>query len=88
MIRGPTGDIADMWSLLTAAAASGGGGLFIWLVAAFLVVAFPLSIIRYHKRGPAVGWVPSRWRPRLNRWYTDRDWEAPYDEDGKKTRRW
>ncbi|HEX3393969.1 MAG TPA: hypothetical protein VHS52_05530 [Acidimicrobiales bacterium] len=36
------------------------GGWLTWPVLAFLLVAFPLSIIRYRKRGPALGWVPRR----------------------------
>jgi hypothetical protein len=76
-----------MWGVV-AAAGSSGGGVFVWVVAAFLVIAFPLSIIRYHRRGPAVGWVPRRWHSRLSRWYTGQDWEAPFDTKGNKTQRW
>jgi hypothetical protein len=77
-----------VWNVVAAAATKGGGGIFLWIVIAFLVVCFPLSIIRYRARGPAVGWVPRRLRNRLNSWYTERGWEAPYDADGKKKQRW
>jgi hypothetical protein len=60
------------------------GGWLIWPVLAFLLVAFPLSIIRYRKRGPALGWVPRKWRSKTNSWYTRHGWEAPYDADGNK----
>jgi hypothetical protein len=70
-------------------AASGASTWVGWAVAVLvLFVGVPLSILRYRKRGPALGWVPRRWRGKTNSWYTARGWDAPYDASGKKRQRW
>jgi hypothetical protein len=77
-----------MLIITMAVGASVGGGWFLGVVVALLLVGFPLSAWRYQKRGPALRWVPRRWRAKTGRWYSDRGWEVPYDADGNKTQRW
>lgn len=62
---------------------------WLWVpVAAFMAVVFVLSIVQYRRRGPAVGWVPRRFRARVNAWYLRHDLPQPYDHDGNKVQPW
>ena len=60
-----------------------------WVVAVLVLgVGFPLSIWRLKVRGPALGWVPKRFRQRTNDWYVRHGWAAPYDAQGRKRQTW
>jgi hypothetical protein len=75
--------------VLTAGAAAGRGGSPLWvfyIVVAFVVVGFVLSLVRLRRGGPgpAVNYVPPGLRPRLNSLYRRMGWQAPYDERGDR----
>jgi len=75
--------------MVTCAAILGATSAGTWvLLAAIVLVGFPVSIWRYRVRGPGVGWVPKRFRSRLNRAYELRGWKAPYDAEGNKQQDW
>lgn len=54
---------------------------------AFAVASIACALVQIRRRGPRVGWVPSRWRERVNKWYVGQGWPAPYDRDGNKVQR-
>jgi hypothetical protein len=63
------------------------GSPHVVVVAMFAILAagFVLSVIRFRQRGPAIsGWIPPRWRQRVNTFYARHGWEQPYDEDGSR----
>ncbi len=63
----------------------------VWFVipcAILVAFGFVASVIRYRKRGPAVGYVPRRWRPKVNEWFSGHGWDKPYDENGETKPRW
>lgn len=83
--------LAGLAVIVVAVVSAGGveGGWFGWAVLAVLIVGFPYSTIRVYKRGPALGWLPRRWRPRVSKWYLEHGWEDPYDaENNKRHRPW
>ena len=54
------------------------------LVLVFMAVVMVLSVVQYRRRGPNVGWVPRRWRARVNAWYARHDYPLPFDDEGKR----
>jgi hypothetical protein len=61
----------------------------IWLgVFVFAAVPIVCVLVLFTRRGPAVGYVPRRWRSRLNDFYQRHGWDAPFDEAGKRRRGW
>ena len=60
----------------------------LWIaVLLFMAVGIVVSVTQMPRRGPAVRWVPPRWRSAMNDWYRSRGWEEPYDDMGNKRRR-
>ena len=58
-----------------------------YVVVAFMVVVFVLSIYRLRRGGPgpAVNWIPRRMRSEVNSAYEHEDWQKPYDEQGNRS---
>ncbi len=59
---------------------------FAYIVIAFMVVCFMLSIYRMRRNGPgpAVNYVPKAFRPRLNAYYRRNGWQEPFDAEGNR----
>ena len=55
------------------------------VVAVALVVIVAAVRMRRGGPGPAVNWVPKKFRGSLNSVYRKRGWTAPYDDNGEKT---
>ncbi len=76
--------------LLAQAAASashhGTNPVLFVIVAVLLAVGVVISIVRLRRGGPgpAVNWIPRSLRPNLNRYYTRRGWQTPFDQDGNR----
>lgn len=58
----------------------------LWFVVPFMLVALCLSVYNMRKggSGPAVNWVPRRYRQGVNDRYRKHGWALPYDEDGNR----
>ncbi|WIB62119.1 hypothetical protein DEJ13_17760 (plasmid) [Curtobacterium sp. MCLR17_007] len=61
-------------------------GLFIGLVAVFVVIVLIITIYRLRRGGPGptVNWVPRRLRGRVNRGFGEQGWQKPYDDEGNR----
>jgi hypothetical protein len=72
-----------------AAGHGGGGGPLLWIVIPFMVLCAVWSVYQLRRggRGPGVGWIPSRFRPKLNEAYRQHGWQEPFDENGRHTGR-
>jgi hypothetical protein len=58
----------------------------IYVVIAFMAVVLVITMIRLRRGGPGpqVNWIPRALRPRTNRFFTGRGWQAPYDAEGNR----
>lgn len=75
------------WALVGAATRGrGGNGPVGWVFLALFAVLFVLSFYRLRRGGPgpAVNWIPRRFRQRLNRTYAEHGWQEPFDSAGNR----
>lgn len=78
-----------MTAFLVPAAANGGGGLsgpILYVMIAFFVIVFGVSLLRLRRGGPgpAVNYVPRRLRGNLNSAYRRAGWQEPFDSSGNR----
>jgi len=58
-----------------------------WVLFALVMIGFIATVIVRTRRGgpgPAVYWIPRRFRPAINRFWRKRGWPLPFDEQRRR----